>query len=180
VCFELAALDPAHQLELGAELFRLPTGQPRELGAADPLGEAEKVLDPRRVRGLAPGYIPVADERRQAVGGRVDGGSEARRPGADDDEIVMGLLRRMPAVPGHHDLLDGRTGQRSLDVDEDGQGRIDQPETLEQGVGLGRPRLVPFVRLCRPRQEVANAVVLSVHPPTHDLYRWTNRAHLAR
>jgi hypothetical protein len=62
-------------------------------------------------------------------------------------------------------------------VDEDRQGRIDQPETLEQGVGLGRPRLVPFVRLRRPRQEVANAVVLGVHPATHDLYRWAYRTH---
>jgi hypothetical protein len=87
--------------------------------------------------------------------------------------------RRAPAVPGHHDLLDGRTGERSLDVDEDRQSRVDQPQTLEQGFGLGRPRLVPFIRLRRPREEIAKPVVLGLHPATHYLHRWAYGAHVA-
>ena len=45
--------DAAQHQELRAEALRLPAGEPRQLGAADAVREAEEVLDQRRVRGLA-------------------------------------------------------------------------------------------------------------------------------
>ncbi len=63
VALESAALDATQKFQLGAEVFRLPTGEPRELGTTDPVREAEEVLDHRRVRRLAPGHIPVAHDR---------------------------------------------------------------------------------------------------------------------
>jgi hypothetical protein len=127
----------------------------------------------------APGHIPVAHDRRQAVGGRVDRGSEACGPGPDDDEVVMRPLRRLQATPGLGDRLDGRRRESSVAVDEDGESRIDQPEALEQEVGLGRPCLMPLVRLSGAREEIAKTVVLGVHPPTHDLHPWVYRAHIS-
>src|SRR5207244_7882989 len=162
----------------GAEAFGLPTGQPRQLGTAEPGREAAEVLDHGRVRGLSPGRIAVEHDRREAVGGRVDGGSEARGPGADDDEVVMRPLRRVQATPGRYDRLDGRLRQSSVAVDEDRQGRIAEAEAREQEVGLGRARLVPLVRLRGAREEIAKTVVLGVHPPTHHLQRWAYRAHV--
>src|SRR5439155_2244000 len=117
-------------------------------------------------------------DRRRAVGGRVDGGSEPRGPGADDGEVVMRPIRRLQATPGRRDRLDGRRRESSLTVDEDRQSRIDQPKACEQEVGLGRVRLVPLVRLRGAREEIAKTVMLGVHPPTHDLHRWAYRAHV--
>jgi hypothetical protein len=79
--------------------------------------------------------------------------------------------------PGQGDRLDGRRRESSVAVDEDRQGRIDQPEACEQEVGLGRVGLEPLVRLRSAREEIAKTVVLGVHPPTHDLHLWANRAH---
>src|SRR2546421_12958672 len=73
--------------------------------------------------------------------------------------------RRPQATPGLRDHLDGRPSKGSVAVDEDWQGRIDQPAVLEQAIGLGRTRLVPLVRLRAAREEVAKTVVLGVHPP---------------
>ena len=89
----------------------------------------------------------------------------------------MRLLRRLQATPGQCDRLDGRRGKGSVAVDEDRQGRIDEPEAREQEVRLGRIRLVPLVRLRGAREEIAETVMLCVHPPTHDLHRWAYRAH---
>src|SRR5204863_8534777 len=50
-----AADHAAQQDELGAELLGLAPREPRELRAADALGEAEEVLDQRGVRRLAAG-----------------------------------------------------------------------------------------------------------------------------
>ena len=80
MAFEPTALDATQDHQLGPEALRLTTGQTRELGTTDPVGKAEEVLDHRRVRGLTAGHIPVAHDRRQAVGGGVDGGREARGP----------------------------------------------------------------------------------------------------
>ena len=177
VAFEATALDATQKDQLGAESLRLPTGEPRQLGAPDSFREAEEVLDHGRVRRLAPGHIPVAHDRRQAVGGRVDRGGEAGRPRADDRKVVVRLLRRLQATPGQGDRLDGRRSKGPVAVDEDRQGRINEPKAREQEVRLGRIRLVPLVRLRGAREEIAETVMLCVHPPTHDLHRWAYRAH---
>ncbi|MGZ4418595.1 MAG: hypothetical protein ACXVRV_10515, partial [Gaiellaceae bacterium] len=81
------------------------------------------------------------------------------------------------ATPGQGNRLDGRRSKGSVALDEDGQGRINEPKAREQEVSLGRIRLVPLLRLRGAREEIAETVVLSVHPPTHDLHRWAYRAH---
>ena len=59
---------PRRMIKLGAEALGLPPGEPRELGAADPVREAEEVLDQRGMRRLAAG--DVALERRPSRGRR--------------------------------------------------------------------------------------------------------------
>ena len=59
-----ASPDAAQEHQLGAEPLGLAAGEAGELGAADPVGEAEEVLDARGVGRLAAG--DVAD-RRPAV-----------------------------------------------------------------------------------------------------------------
>ena len=78
---------------------------------------------------------------------------------------------RLETAPGRRDRLHGRLREDAVAVDEDGQVRIGQAEPLEELVGLGRVRLVPLVRLRGAGQEVAEAVVLRVHPPPDDLHR---------
>src|SRR5438309_3138205 len=65
-----------------AELPRLGHGAARELGAADPGGEAEVVLDPARRSGLAPERGALDDERVESFGRAVDGRRQSRRAGA--------------------------------------------------------------------------------------------------
>ena len=62
-----AAADASHEQKFGAESLGLAARQPSELRAADPVGEAEEVLDHRRVRGLTARYVGVAYERREPV-----------------------------------------------------------------------------------------------------------------
>src|SRR5947207_2594086 len=82
-----------------AELPSLPPGQPGHFGPADPVGKPEEVLDHGGVRGLAARYVAVADERRKAVRGGVDGGCEPCRPCADDDEVVLLALCGLVTAP---------------------------------------------------------------------------------
>ncbi len=78
-----------------------------------------------------PGHVAVADERREAVGGGVDGGREARRPGADDDEVVVLALRAAGDRPTLHATASTVAPVKALvAVDEDGKARIDQPEAV--------------------------------------------------
>ena len=51
--------DAAQKHELRSEALGLAAGEPRELGAADPVGETEEVLDQRRVRRLPARHVTV-------------------------------------------------------------------------------------------------------------------------
>jgi hypothetical protein len=79
--------------DLGAEALGLGGRPPRQVGAADALGEAEVVLDAGAGAGLAAGRLLLDDHRAQAFGGAVDGGAEPGWTGADDDEVVKRLRR---------------------------------------------------------------------------------------
>ena len=63
------------------ELARLGDRAARELGAADPRGKAEVVLDPSGRPGLAAERGALDDERVEPFGGAVDRGGEACRAG---------------------------------------------------------------------------------------------------
>ena len=84
--------DRAGDEDLGAEPPRLLQRAAGELVARHPGGEAEVVLDPRGGAGLAAGRLALDHDRAQALRRAVDGGRQARRPGADDDRVVVGAL----------------------------------------------------------------------------------------
>ena len=73
------------------ELDRLQHRRPGQLAAGDPAREAEVVLDPRRRAGLPSQRDVLDDDDIESLGGPVDGGGQAGRPGADDQEIATRL-----------------------------------------------------------------------------------------
>ena len=73
--------------ELGAELPRLLVGTEGELVAGDAGGEAEVVVDHGALAGLAAEGLTLEHHGAEALGRAVDGGGEAGRPGADDEQI---------------------------------------------------------------------------------------------
>ena len=84
----LQAGDLLHGQQLGAEAARLVVRAAREIGAGEPVREAEVVLDPRALPGLAARRGALDQHGAQALGGAVDGGGEAGRSAADDHEVV--------------------------------------------------------------------------------------------
>ena len=95
---------------LGAELDRLPAGPVGELRAGDPVREAEVVLDPGALPGLAAGGGALDQHGAQALGRPVHRGAEPGRAAADDDEVVEVLGRR-----GGQPDLGGQLGVGRLD-----------------------------------------------------------------
>src|SRR5439155_16635611 len=83
----------------GAELARLTDGAAGELGAADAGGEAEVVLDPARRSRLAAERRALDDQRVEPLGGAVDGGGEAGRAAADDEQVDLLARRQLAADP---------------------------------------------------------------------------------
>jgi len=75
--------------ELGAEAAGLVRGPLGELGALEAAGEAEVVLDPARLAGLAARGLALDQDRPQALGRAVDGRREPGGTAADDDEIIV-------------------------------------------------------------------------------------------
>ena len=71
--------------QLGAEAARLIGRAAGEVRAAQAGGEAEVVLDPAGLAGLAAGRLALDHDRAQALRRAVDGGGQTRRAAADDD-----------------------------------------------------------------------------------------------
>ena len=86
----LEARRRARHVDLGAELLRLDRPALGQLGAGDPGGEAEVVLDPRGGGGLAADGDGVEQDRRETLRCAVDGRGDPGRTGADDDEVHRG------------------------------------------------------------------------------------------
>src|SRR5581483_4531922 len=106
VLFEPDEVAPVARLEreravrrrrAGAELPRLRDGPAGQLGAADPGREAEVVLDPPRGPRLAPERGALDEKRVKALRGAVDGGGEAGRAAADDQQVDL-LARQQLAT----------------------------------------------------------------------------------
>src|SRR5437763_1072420 len=89
------------------ELARLGDGAAGELGAADPGGEAEVVLDPAGRPGLAAERGALDDERVEPFGGAVDRGGEACRAGAEDQEVDLLARRELEPDPESAQQLAG-------------------------------------------------------------------------
>ena len=78
--------------EPGPELDRLQHRRPGQLAAGDAAWEAEVVLDPRRRAGLPSQGDTLGDDDIEPFGGPVDGSGQARRAGADDQQVAMRLV----------------------------------------------------------------------------------------
>ena len=113
----LVADEAAPDQQLGAEALGLPARQARQLGAADAFREAEEVLDHRRVRGLAARDVRFEHDRRETVGGRVNGCREACRTGAHDRQVVVvreGASSTLQASTTFSTVAPGITASRSI------------------------------------------------------------------
>ena len=82
-----------HEVELGAEEPRLLVGADRELAAAHPAREAQEVADQRRCPRLATERFAFDHQGAQSLGRSVDGRPEARRAGADHDDVELAPQR---------------------------------------------------------------------------------------
>ncbi len=146
--------------QLGAEAARLVVRAAREVGAREPVGEAEVVLDPRGLAGLAAGRLALHEHGAQALRGAVHGGGEPGRAAADDDQVVEVELgvRRQAEAPG--ELERGRRLEhRAVAQEDDGQPvlrnarEVEQPPRLRVAVevvpGVGDP--VAGEEVARPR-----------------------------
>ena len=172
-----AALDAAQHHELGAEALRLAAREPAQLGAADAVGEAEEVLDHRRVRGLAARHVLLDHEGGEPVRGGVDGGREPGGPAAHDREVVGRAPRRRADVPQLRDALHRRRGDHQPVVDQHRQLRPLRAARREQRLRLRGPGVEPRVGLGAAREEVAQAMVLGVQAPPDDGDVGAGRAH---
>src|SRR6266852_879647 len=89
------------------ELARLGDCAARELGAADPGGKAEVILDPTGRPCLAAERGALDDQRVEPFGGAVDRGGEARRAGADDQQVDLLARRELEPDPERAQHLTG-------------------------------------------------------------------------
>ena len=174
-----AADDAAQEDELRPEALCLPAREPRELGSADAIGEAEEVLDHRGVRGLSTRHVDLDHDRREPVGGGINGSSQPRRARADDRELVVLPRRGRGQVPCLRKQGDGRVSVHVVAVEDDGQVLRCKAVLGEQRRSLRRARFEKLVRLRRSREEITQAVMLRFEALTDDPYRRTNRAHSA-
>ena len=108
----LAEIDADHVpgLELGAEARPLLAHVVDEFRPLDAVGEAGEVLDQGGDGQLAAGLVPLDDEWRQIGAGGVDGGSQPRASGADDDDVAN--------VVGHRSRNRFRAAQKDAGATE--------------------------------------------------------------
>jgi mRNA-degrading endonuclease toxin of MazEF toxin-antitoxin module len=78
--------------ELRPQAPRLAVGAVGQIDATDPIGKAGIVLDPRARARLAAGSMDLDDQRSQSLRGRVDRRPQTRRPGTQDDQVVVVVL----------------------------------------------------------------------------------------
>ncbi len=124
--------------EFGAEAIGLEEGAVGEIGSAETLGEAEVVFDLGAGAGLAADGLAFDDERAEAFGCGVDAGSEARGPGADDDDVVellLGLARH--AELGGEIVRGGLDERGAVAEDDDGKLGVVEATLFEQVDGFG-------------------------------------------
>ena len=119
------------------ELARLGDSAAGQLGAADPGGKAEVVLDPAGRPGLAAERGALDDQRVEPFGGAVDRGREAGRAGAHDQQVdLLARCELEPDPESAQHLAGGWTVQLS----SAGQSHE------RQRAAVGRGCLLPGVR----------------------------------
>ncbi len=99
--------------DTGAEALRLKGGTLYKFAAGDARREADVVLDPRGRAGLATDGRRVHEDRSEALGGRVNRGTEACRSGAEYQHVrQVGRCTRRSEVERLGDLAVRRIAQR--------------------------------------------------------------------
>jgi hypothetical protein len=146
--------------QLRAEPPRLVRGAPREVRAAQPRGEAEVVLDPARLAGLAAGRLTLHHHRAQPLRRAVHGGREAGRTAAHDDQVVVVGRRLRGHAQALGQLEHGRTLEHGAVLQQrDGEAAVADPGDREQLARLAVALDVePARRHAVSREEVAQVV----------------------
>ena len=164
---EVAAHACARDENLGAEAVRLLARAVGEVRAADPVGEAEIVLDPGAAPRLAADGKPLDHDRLQPLRRGVDRRAQPGGPGAVDRQVV--LLARGIVEPAEllADLADGGVLEvravlelAAHDPGARGRGPLERDvvavQEIADRISLGRSR-APDMTLDRR---------LVAHPPT--------------
>ncbi len=159
----------AGQHHLGAEAGDLGDRPLRQIGAAQPLGEAEVVLDRRALAGLAAGRLALDHHGAQSLGRRVHRSGQSGRTAADDAHVVQRLLgagvqpERAGHLedPGRAERLAARH-QHQRQIGRGGLGQVAQPLRLRVAFDV-----VPAVGDVVAGQEHLQ-VVAAVRPPVAD------------
>jgi hypothetical protein len=154
VDFQAGRLDGRQQL--GAELDGLPPGAVGELAAGHAVREAQVVLDPRGLAGLAAGGELLHEHGAQPLGRAVDGRAEAGRAAAHHDQVVEVPRRHGRQVHPRRHLGVGRRDQRlAVGGDEHREVAAVRARGVEQPLPLFRVRGVPAVGDLVAGEEVA-------------------------
>ena len=158
--------------QAGPELHSLRRRPAGQLDAADPGWKAEVVLDPPGRSRLSAERGLVDDERVEALGRAVDGGSEARRARAHHEQVDLLTRRQLAPDAERPRHLAGRGGVqlRAAGEPHDGQARLVEALHERPQIRIVRRRgIAPGVR-----QPVRPDVVEHAHGRrrgvrTHDL-----------
>ena len=119
-----------HEHKAGAEHGGLLVRLLGEPAAADAAGESKVVADQRARPGLAADASGVHDDDVKPLRGAVDGGRQARRPGAHHHHVEGALVEALRSAGGQRDLGVRRIAERAAV----GQHHQRQPRI---GAGLG-------------------------------------------
>ena len=126
--------------KFGSEHPRLVVGPPGEPPTADAAREAEVVADQGARGGLAADAALVDHQRAEALGGPVHGRRQARRPGADDDDVEVHRLGVDGRSGGDGDLGVGRVLQDRAVGEHDDRQRRAPSWPPRRAHALGRSR----------------------------------------
>ncbi len=122
-----------HGEQLGAEPARLVGRAPREVRAAQAVREAQVVLDPARLAGLAAGRLALDHHGAQPLRRAVHGRRQPGRAAADDHQVVVvgRRLRRHAEALG--ELEHGRALEHAAVLEQrDGQAVVPDPGDRQQ------------------------------------------------
>ena len=139
------------------ELHRLPAGPLGQLRARHTVGEAEIVLDPGALAGLAARRDRLHQHRTQAFRRSVHGRAESGRAAADHDQVVEVGTRLRGQADALGQLGIGRRDQRvAVRRDDERQGPGVDAGRVQQSGALRRVRRIPPVRHLVAGEELAD------------------------